>query len=298
MKPKAMETAAGEKRVAAPVRSGLRGLVLKPKMLEAFLEGLARQGRSPGTLATYRHCIEQLYNFLPPNRTVLPDTLEQWREELLAGGYAPRSVNVRLSAANCLMDFLGRGDLRSREMLRTEETEKPRLTRAEYLRLLSAARARGKERLYLLIKLFGSTGLSVGGLSALTVESLMGREPCPVRMPDFLRRELLDYSARLGLTGGPLFRTRNGKPLNRTSVTDSMKQLCQDACVAEEKVNPRCLSQMWQATRDGMRTQMELLLEQACESLLETEELAIGWESNGGAAAAPAAGDRPDSQLY
>ena len=70
--------------------------------------------------------------------------------------------------------------------------------------------------------------------------------------------------------------------LGRTAVTDSMKQLCRDARVEEEKVNPRCLRQLWQTTQDGIRAQLDRLVEQAWDSLLETEQLSIGWNSSKG----------------
>ena len=47
----------------------------------------------------------------------------------------------------------------------------PELTRTEYLRLLQTARALGRERVYLLVKLFGTTGLTVQELEKVTVEA-------------------------------------------------------------------------------------------------------------------------------
>ena len=70
--------------------------------------------------------------------------------------------------------------------------------------------------------------------------------------------------------------------LGRTAVTDSMKQLCRDARVAEEKANPRCLKHLWQTTQDGFRAQLDRLVEQAWDCLLETEQLSIGWNSSKG----------------
>ena len=46
--------------------------------------------------------------------------------------------------------------------------------------------------------------------------------------------------------------------------------------------NPRCLKRLWQATQDSVRAQLDTLVEQACISLLETEQLSIGWDSSRG----------------
>ena len=46
--------------------------------------------------------------------------------------------------------------------------------------------------------------------------------------------------------------------------------------------NPRCLKRLWQATQASVRAQLDTLVEQACISLLETEQLSIGWDSSRG----------------
>lgn len=257
-------------------------LKLTEECIASFLEELARKGRTPGTLDTYQRNICSLYDALPEDKTLLPGTLDRWQQDMLAEGYSPRTVNTRLSVANHLVAFLGRRELQTRGTLQIGEGGTPELTRREYLRLLSTARILGKERIYLLVKLFGSTDLAVGDLGQLTVEALRGEEACPSRLPDFLRRELLDYARRESITSGPVFCTKRGKPLGRTAVTDSMKQLCRDARVAEEKANPRCLKHLWQTTQDGFRAQLDRLVEQAWDCLLETEQLSIGWNSSKG----------------
>ena len=257
-------------------------LKLTEECIASFLEELARKGRTPGTLDTYQRNICSLYDALPEDKTLLPGTLDRWQQDMLAEGYSPRTVNTRLSVANHLVAFLGRRELQTRGTLQIGEGGTPELTRREYLRLLSTARILGKERIYLLVKLFGSTDLAVGDLGQLTVEALRGEEACPSRLPDFLRRELLDYARRESITSGPVFCTKRGKPLGRTAVTDSMKQLCRDARVEEEKVNPRCLRRLWQTTRDGFRAQLDRMVEQAWDCLLETEQLSIGWNSSKG----------------
>lgn len=103
------------------------------------------------------------------------------------------------------------------------------LTRSEYLRLLSTARALRQERVYLLIKLFTSTGLPVHELEQVTVEAagegvlLLPGEAMPQRLPDCLRRELLDYARRRGISSGPIFVTRTGRPCGRAGVSVSIR---------------------------------------------------------------------------
>ena len=274
-----------ESRIRSTPRTGPPGLKLTPDDLEAYLDDLARKGRVTGTLSAYRQNLYALYSDLSADKIVRPGTLNQWQQKLLEKGYSPRTVNVRLSVANGLMAFLGRRDLQSMGTLEVDDVQ-PELTRTEYLRLLTTARALDKERQYLLVKLFGCTGLPLQELPRVTVEALTeGRvivRSCGIvqllHLPDFLRKELLAYARREGTASGPIFHTKSGKPLGRTAVTDSIKQLCRDARVPEEKANPRCLKRLWQSTQDGIRTQIDLLVEQACDRLMEAEQLTVGWD--------------------
>ena len=278
-----------KRRVQSPPRAGPPGLRLTPADLEAYLDSLSQLGRGRDTLATYRRNVRALYDGLPEDKTVRPGTLARWQRMLLEKGYSPRTVNVRMSVANSLMAFLGRRDLQSVGALEVDDVQ-PELTRSEYLRLLTTARALDKERLYLLVKLFGCTGLPLQELPRVTVEALTeGRiivRSCGIvqllHLPDFLRKELLAYARREGTVSGPIFHTKSGKPLGRTAVTDSIKRLCRDARVPEEKANPRCLKRLWQSTQDGIRTQIDLLVEQACDRLMEAEQLTVGWDMGKG----------------
>ena len=138
------------------------------------------------------------------------------------------------------------------------------------------------------------SGLEKKGREASTPEIYRHNMRCfndSLPADKMVRRSTLDRWREALLEGGYSPRTANVRIsvanslmafLGRTAVTDSMKQLCRDARVAEEKVNPRCLRQLWQATREEVRAQLDVLVEQTCDRLLETEQLSIGWDSNRG----------------
>ena len=161
-------------------------LALTPELIERFLDDLQEKGRTPETLDTYRRSLNLLYDYLPLEKQIHSDTLKEWRDDLLAEGYAPQTINGRVSAANSLLEYCGRRELQL------------------------------------------------------------------------------------------------GKPLRRTSVTTLIQRLCLDARVPEEKANPRCLKKLYQATQDNIQANISLLMEQAHDRLLETEQLAIGWKENAG----------------
>ena len=133
------------------------------------------------------------------------------------------------------------------------------------------------------------SGLEKKGREASTPEIYRHNMRLPA--DKMVRRGTLDRWREALLEGGYSPRTVNVRIsvanslmafLGRTAVTDSMKQLCRDARVEEEKVNPRCLRRLWQTTQDGIRAQLDRLVEQAWDSLLETEQMSIGWNSSKG----------------
>ena len=42
------------------------------------------------------------------------------------------------------------------------------------------------------------------------------------------------------------------------------------------------MKRLWQSTQDGIRAQIDLLVEQAYDRLMETEQLAVGWDMGKG----------------
>ena len=266
-------------------RVGRDGLSLTPELIEDFLSDILAKGRTPETTQVYRVKLYQLYDWLPEDKRVEWGTLESWRSSLLEEGYAARTVNLCISAANSLLEACGRRELQLVKPLALGTEPQPELTRAEYLRLLSTARMFGKEREYLMIKAFAAMGLGINDLRSLTVEAARAGEientGFPVHIPRCFQAELLDFAKREQITSGPLFTTKAGKPLARTSVTIMIQRLCHDARVPKEKATPRCLRKLYQSTRAGIQENVALLVEQAHDRLLESEQITVGWNAAG-----------------
>lgn len=263
------------------------GVRITPEKIKAYLESLQQKRCTHETIQTYRRSLEAFYKALPDGKLIGIDTLNQWVESLTARGYKPRTINVHLSVVNGFLDFLNLNDYQIPQQMSLPRNEAlPELTRTEYLRLLSTARALDKERTYLMIKLFACTGLALEDIPRITADVVEAGRIITVnngvqrivRFPACLREELLDYIQREGRRTGPVFATRTGKPVNRTVITGSIQRLGHDADIAQEKCNPRCLRKLYQSTWAGIEANFLLMIEQAHERLLETEQLTIGWE--------------------
>ena len=276
----AMETALQD-RTAAPAE-----LTVTWEEVCRYLDSLAARGRRRETIQVYRPKLEAFYHFLPEDKRVAADTLELWRAALLREGYSPGTANTHVSAATGLLAYLGRRDLQLIGQLDTEEEIQPELSRTEYLRLLATARNLGRERTYLMVKVFALTGIRVSELNRVTVRAVEeGRvlTACDGRaqyvlIPACLRKELTVYLRRVGITAGPVFVTRSGRPMRRTQVSGEIRTLCRDARVDGDKSNPRCLRRLYQVTQERIRDSVQILAEQAHERMLEEEQLTVGWE--------------------
>ncbi len=261
------------------------GVRLSRDGIEQFMAVCRSEGRVEGTLKWYRRGLNRLYDDLPEDKTIRHGTLEHWREHLVKNGYAPSTINSYLSVNNAYLDFVGHREYQLANQLKPETELQPELTRTEYLRLLQTARALDKEKAYLLVKLFGTTGLTVQELDKITVEAVREgkltvtfcRNKQVLRIPEGLQRELLDYARRNGYLSGPIFLTKEGTPMSRTYVSTIIRQLCMAAKVPGEKGNPRCLKRLYQTTRAGIEDNIALLVEQAMERMLEQEQFMIGW---------------------
>ncbi len=262
------------------------GVPISLQQISQYLESLRQKGRVTGSIQKYQRDLTALYCYLPEEKRIGVNTLREWRASLLDQGYAVRTVNTSVVEANGFLRWLGAWEYQLEEQVELQNDVQPELTRNEYIRLLSTARMLGKERAYLLVKVFACMGLTLGELPQLTKEALDRNQLAVsvqgvreiVSIPDCLRRELLAYARRGSIAKGPLFVTRTGRPLNRTSVAAAIQALSHDARVQPEKCNVRCLRKLYLAAQKDLRENMNLLMEQTYNRMLETEQLIVGWE--------------------
>ena len=121
--------------------------------LAAFHRHLQEAERRPATIAKYLREVQDFARHLEPGQPVEKETVLAWKAAL-ARRYAAGTVNGKLAALNTFFAFLGWGECRVKPLRRQRELfrdQRRELTRGEYLRLVEAALALGKERLALLL---------------------------------------------------------------------------------------------------------------------------------------------------
>ncbi|MBQ1238335.1 MAG: site-specific integrase [Oscillospiraceae bacterium] len=262
------------------------GVVLSPEKIEQFIEDLTEKGRVAGTIEWYRRGLLQLYRALAEDKCIGKETLSLWRQSLLEDGYAARTVNQFMTAANSFLQYCDARDLQIGNQIKVECEAQPNLTRKEYQQLLKTAKELKRERVYLLIKLFACTDLPVQELHKLTVETVHAGTVQTsfngvvqnTRIPAFLKEEILRYAQREKIGEGPIFLARDGSPMSRVNVSVGIRQLCITAGIAEEKGNPRALKKLYLATRANIEKDVARIVERMYDQMLEQEQSIVGWE--------------------
>ena len=261
---------------------------LTPGVIEGYLGHLEGKGRSRSSMESYRRVLRGVYEFLPEGKEIGGGTGAEWKAHLEAQGFSPATVDCRMSVWNGLVQYLGHREWQMDDFCRGKGAEQPELSRAEYLRMLSAAKHAGKEKAYLLVKTLGGAGVRIQELPQVTVGAVgrglveveyhNGRQRRVLYLPEGLRRELGGYIERGGLREGPVFQSSEGGPMARSSINYLVAMAGREAHVGEGKENPRCLWKMYLRTCQGIRSNISALVEQAYQRMVEEEQLAVGWD--------------------
>ena len=229
--------------------------ILTENQISAFALHLKQEERSKNTVEKYIRDVNAFVAYAG-NNAVTKEMVIAYKNKLLSDNYATRSINSMLASVNKLFLFLGWDELKAkyiklqRQIYCPEEKE---LSKAEYMRLLNAAKRKGNERLNLLIQTICGTGIRVGELQFITVESarcgeavvyLKGKTRVVLIVRE-LQKKLLRYATEQKIASGSIFITRSGKPMSRTNIWREMKNLCTQAGVKTQKVFPHNLRHLF-----------------------------------------------------
>ncbi|MCD8300255.1 MAG: site-specific integrase [Clostridiales bacterium] len=258
-------------------------LSLTPELVDRFFETMISNGRQEETVKVYRRALDELIDFLPEDQTITLDRLESWREYLDGKGYAPSTINLWASAVNSLMRYCGFERTRLHHTQLEPRDAQPELSRSEYLSFMAKVREIGSEQEYILIKVFATMNITIRDLPNITVEAVGkgcvkmsgGREE---EIPVCLLKELDHYIKENGIMEGPVFVTRSGNTLDRSNIAKSIRILAGKAGIEQEKCCPRALHRMYIKTREEIWSGLEAMYDQAYDSLLNTEQMLIGWD--------------------
>lgn len=224
------------------------------KMIKKFQQYLQEEEKTESTVQKYTKEIEQLAEFLQ-GEDIQKEKMIVYRK-ILQEKYQARTVNVKLSAINAYLRFSGNAECRIRYLKVQQRAfidEARELEEMEYKRLLFTAKPQKRERMYYILLTLSGTGIRISELKYITAEavragqseiSLKGKNR-KILLSRELREKLKEYMECQGIRTGPVFKTKNGNPLDRSNICHDMKKLCMAADVNASKVFPHNLRHLF-----------------------------------------------------
>lgn len=262
----------------------MKGHFLTSTEIERFRNYLREEEKSKNTIEKYIRDVTAFSEFC--DGTTTKDTVIAYKQSLIDGGYAVRSINSMLASLNSLFSFLGWYELRVKSLKVQQQVfcpEEKELTRAEYERLCRTAERKQNQRLCIILQTICGTGIRVSELQFITVEavrkgeamvSLKGKTRSIFIVRD-LQKKLLRYISEQKITTGSVFVTRTGKPLSRTNIWREMKSLCIEAEVNPEKVFPHNLRHLFARVFYGIEKDIAKLADILGHSSINTTRIYI-----------------------
>ncbi len=248
-----------------------------------YRQALIREEKSAATAEKYLRDI-RAFSAFAGTEVLTKELVVAYKGRLQERGYAVRSINSMITSVNSLLSFLGCPDCKVKAIRQQRETycaEEKELTKAEYMRLLEAAKK--QPQLRLVMETICGTGIRVSELRYFTVESVARGEvtvTCKAKtrrilLPQKLRRLLMDYARENGIRTGTVFVTRTGKPLNRSNIWSAMKKLCAAAGVKTTKVFPHNLRKLFARTFYRLEKDIAKLADILGHSSIDTTRIYI-----------------------
>lgn len=228
--------------------------IIRDEDIRSFSEYLYGREMSRATLEKYHRDILSFSEFAA-GRGIDKQLCLDYKAHL-EKKYAVASANSMIASVNSFFKYMEWFDCCIKQFKVQKKvfcSEEDELTKNEYLRLVKTAQSKGNERLNLVLQTICSTGIRVSELKYITVEALQtgsAEVSCKgknrvILIVSQLRTLLKDYVRKHGISGGPIFVTKNGKALDRSNIWREMKQLCKDAKVSDKKVFPHNLRHLF-----------------------------------------------------
>lgn len=252
------------------------------EVIKRFELYLYEEERSDNTIEKYMRDIRFFREWLK-GKGIDKSVVIEYKKELCKR-YAIKSVNSMLSSINAFFLFMGWHDLKvktlkiQRHIFADKSKE---LSKAEYERLLLAAKDKRNERIYYLMQTIASTGLRVSEIKYITCEAVRQGQAVidckgkirQIFLPKKLCKMLKKYIKFRNIKSGSVFITRSGKPLDRCAIWKMLKDLCESAGVSQDKVFPHNFRHLFARTFYSLQKDIVRLADILGHSSVETTRI-------------------------
>jgi len=196
--------------------------------LEEFRAHLEFHNKTPNTIRSYLFALRQFYELYP---VLNPENLLLYKCYLI-DHHKPQTVNLRIRAMNCYVDFL---KLPYSRLLMIRHKNRSFLENvislADYEYLKNCLLRDGKLNYYFAIRLMAGTGLRISELVQLKTEHVWlgymdlyskGNRQRRVYIPKSIRQPCLKWLIETGHTSGDLFLNRYGKRITANGIRSQL----------------------------------------------------------------------------
>lgn len=229
--------------------------IVTENLLEDFRTYLREEERSQATIDKYTRDIRKFKKYLGADNQITREKVLSYKQRLIAE-YKSSSVNSMLAALNQFLQYVGAYCFRVKRVkvqgmsFRDEDKE---LSEREYKIMAQTAYGSNKMRLALIMETICSTGIRISELKYFTTKAVREGKVIihnkgkirAILIPKQLKKKLLCYVGKQGITSGSIFVTSGGKSVDRSNVWREMKQLGIEAKVLEQKIFPHNLRHLF-----------------------------------------------------
>lgn len=197
--------------------------------LDEFRLYLELQNMSANTIRAYLYAVRQFLTLYP---AISHDSMMLYKCYLI-DCYKPQTVNLRIRAMNCYMEFQKLPDNKVL-MVRTQHNSflENVISQADYEYLKHCLLRDGQMQYYFTVRMMADTGMRISELVKVNVEDVKhgyidltskGNRARRVYIPHVVRDPCLEWLESIGRKKGAVFRNKFGTRISTTGIRDQLK---------------------------------------------------------------------------
>lgn len=196
---------------------------------DQFQKYLVSHNKSPNTICVYRYAVDQFYHLYPQ---LTPRNLQLYKVYLLEH-YRPQTVNLRIRALNCYMEFK-QASITPITMIKIQQKTylDKIISQADYEYLKRSLTENEEYMYYFMVRLIAATGVRVSELVTFRTEDVelghkdiysKGNKMRRIYIPRCLMQELQAWLTAAHRSTGPLFLNRFNSPISPSGIRAQLK---------------------------------------------------------------------------
>lgn len=197
--------------------------------LDQFHTYLATRNKAQNTICVYRYAVEQFYRLYPH---LTPCNVQLYKVYLMEH-YKPQTVNLRIRALNCFMEYR-QTSISPVSMVKIQQKTylDKIISQPDYEYLKRKLIENEEYTYYFIVRLITATGVRISELVTFQIEDIKmgykdvyskGNKMRRVYVPGILKREFEGWLQSARRSAGPLFLNRFGSPISPSGIRSQFK---------------------------------------------------------------------------